>query len=444
MGPSVISETKEEITEIKEETKEFKQFDIVNGNNGDHRYSGKKGHSFVNDTGTVRKKIMREWKILEENLPESIYVRVYEERIDLLRATIIGAAGTPYHDGLFFFDILFPPDYPAQPPSVHFHSHGLSINPNLYANGTVCLSLLNTWPGKKKERWNSSESTILQVLLSIQALVLNEKPYFNEPGNGFLPGIDWNKRSLTYNENIFLLSCKMMLYKLRNPPRHFEDFVAAHFRERAPVILMASKAYMDGFAEIGCLVGNGSLSSSSVTATKLKEFKTAMGRLYQIGCLVSNDSLSSSSVTATKSEEFKMAMGRLYPELVKAFVRTRASVGNFVEQVMRDEEETPSRPETITNKKKDSLGASSSSSFSTNSLLRPVVVSFCGGLKLDIGAKSSISEPLRSEALFGFLRSKARHRGFIDYSSLLHPQASTSSQAKREYFSVRWETLIRG
>ncbi|XP_043695025.1 putative ubiquitin-conjugating enzyme E2 38 [Telopea speciosissima] len=316
--------TNEEVIEIKEEKKEFKQFDIVEDYSDQYftksNLSGKKGHSFIHDTGTVRKKIMREWKILEENLPGSIYVRVYEGRIDLLRATIIGAAGTPYHDGLFFFDFLFPPDYPVQPPSVHYHSFGLRINPNLYADGTVCLSLLNTWPGRKHERWNPSESTILQVLLSIQALVLNEKPYFNEPGYGIVPGIDWDKKSLTYSQNIFALSCKIMLYVLRRPPRHFEDLVAAHFRERAHLILMASKAYMDGLANIGCLVRNGSLSSSA-------------------------------AATVTKSKKFKMVMDRLYPELVKAFAKTGASVGIFVEQVRKDIEETQSRPHTVKKKK---------------------------------------------------------------------------------------------
>lgn len=47
---------------------------------------------------------------------DSIFVRVYESRIDLLRAVIIGAEGTPYHDGLFFFDVFFPSGYPNVPP----------------------------------------------------------------------------------------------------------------------------------------------------------------------------------------------------------------------------------------------------------------------------------------------------------------------------------------
>jgi hypothetical protein len=50
------------------------------------------------------------------NYAESVYVRVYEDRIDLLRAAIVGPAGTPYHDGLFFFDVRFPAEYPKCPP----------------------------------------------------------------------------------------------------------------------------------------------------------------------------------------------------------------------------------------------------------------------------------------------------------------------------------------
>jgi len=50
------------------------------------------------------------------NYADGIHVRVFEERMDLLRACIVGATGTPYHDNLFFFDIFFPPDYPHEPP----------------------------------------------------------------------------------------------------------------------------------------------------------------------------------------------------------------------------------------------------------------------------------------------------------------------------------------
>ncbi|GKV05225.1 hypothetical protein SLEP1_g17257 [Rubroshorea leprosula] len=109
--------------------------------------------------------------------------------------TSLANVGTPYHDGLFFFDITFPLDYPNRPLMAHYRSFGFRINPNLYANGKVFLSLINTWVGKKIEKWNPNESTVLQLLLSIQGLVLNEKPYFNEPGNVAWPGRFWEKKS---------------------------------------------------------------------------------------------------------------------------------------------------------------------------------------------------------------------------------------------------------
>jgi hypothetical protein len=58
-------------------------------------------------------------------------------RMDLLRAAILGAAGTPYHDQLFMFDIQLLPDHPSRPPRVHYHSFGTRVNPNLYEDGKV-------------------------------------------------------------------------------------------------------------------------------------------------------------------------------------------------------------------------------------------------------------------------------------------------------------------
>jgi ubiquitin-protein ligase len=72
--------------------------------------------------------------------------------------------------------------YPELPPKVSLltTSHGrVRFNPNLYANGKVCLSLLGTWSGPG---WDAKHSTLLQVFLSIQSLILVDEPYFNEPG----------------------------------------------------------------------------------------------------------------------------------------------------------------------------------------------------------------------------------------------------------------------
>jgi ubiquitin-conjugating enzyme E2 O len=236
---------------------------------------------------TVYKNIMREWKILDKDLPDTIYVRVYDTRVDLLRAVLVGATGTPYRDGLFFFDIKFPPDYPRHPPKVHYRSHGLLINPNMGYTGHICLSLLNTWIGWGYQRWNPAQSTILQVLVSLQALVLNEEPYYNQPLT-FI-GLE-TLNSKFYNQNVFILTCKSHLYLLRNPPKNFEDFTAEHFRRRAGDIMRACCAYASGRVEVGYYINE---IDSAVT------------------CPLSN----------YDSNKFKRSMEQLYPLLGEAFTR---------------------------------------------------------------------------------------------------------------------------
>lgn len=49
--------------------------------------------------------------------------------------------------GIYAFDVMLPNDYPAGPPKVKFHAYGMRINPNLYEDGFVCLSLLGLWAG---------------------------------------------------------------------------------------------------------------------------------------------------------------------------------------------------------------------------------------------------------------------------------------------------------
>ncbi|KAL9256537.1 putative ubiquitin-conjugating enzyme E2 38, partial [Drosera capensis] len=131
---------------------------------------------------------MKEWKHLEENVPDSIFIRVYEDRIDLMRAAIVDAKGTLYADFMFFFDVAIPWDYLSSPPQVNYHSAGFRMSPNLYANGKVCLCLLGNFVWTQFERWHSKRSNILQVLLSVQALVLNQRPFFNEPRHYFFSG----------------------------------------------------------------------------------------------------------------------------------------------------------------------------------------------------------------------------------------------------------------
>ena len=89
---------------------------------------------------------------------------------DLLSVLIPGPVGTPYEHGLFVFDLQLPHDYPASPPVFHYLSNCSGrLNPNLYEDGKVCVSLLGTWAGRGSEMW-TTKSNVLQVLISIQGL----------------------------------------------------------------------------------------------------------------------------------------------------------------------------------------------------------------------------------------------------------------------------------
>lgn len=129
------------------------------------------------------KAVQKEHKLLRSSLPLGVWVRTYEDRLDLLSVLIAGPKCTPYEDGLFAFDMQLGHDYPLSPPSCHFISYCSDrLNPNLYEDGKVCVSLLGTWSGRGSEVWCANSSTLLQVIVSIQGLILVEEPYFNEAG----------------------------------------------------------------------------------------------------------------------------------------------------------------------------------------------------------------------------------------------------------------------
>ncbi|CAE8650192.1 unnamed protein product, partial [Polarella glacialis] len=164
-----------------------------------------------------------------------------------MRACLVGPEGTPYSDALFFFDVHLPPTYPQIPPQVRFWSFGENLNPNLYENGKVCLSLLGTWSGRESETWSAERSNLLQVLVSILGLVLNTEPYYNEPG--FERERDTPQgalRSQRYNESVALSSYHLMLRVLRAPPTDFAKIVQRHFADRRDAILRRAEQLRDG------------------------------------------------------------------------------------------------------------------------------------------------------------------------------------------------------
>ena len=187
-----------------------------------------------NNMKLFMKHVKKELKLLQSSLPPGIVVKGYEERMDLFSAMIHGPKNTPYEDGLFFFDFQLPASYPAEPPLCHYISYCSDrLNPNLYEEGKVCVSLLGTWSGRGTETW-TSDSNLLQLLVSIQGLILVREPYFNEAGYEKQKGTQQGEEnSRMYNEMAVLKLVTSMTRMVNSPAHPFSAEIMEHMRANA-------------------------------------------------------------------------------------------------------------------------------------------------------------------------------------------------------------------
>eukprot|EP00834_Sanchytrium_tribonematis_P002451 NODE_76_length_23837_cov_1.242396.p1 type:complete len:824 gc:universal NODE_76_length_23837_cov_1.242396:5881-8352(+) len=195
-------------------------------------------HHFLNSSHKHTKKLLKryqhEMQLLKSNLAPGIIVKCYESRIDLYRCMIIGPQETPYEDTCFFFDVYLDESYPSQPPMVHYRSFsdGKQLNPNLFDEGKVCISLLGTTTGENFEMWNEKQSSLLQLFVSIQALILTKDPFWNEPLHWRLKDSAEGDRSKTLYFERTVIGCLISISNiLKNPIAGFEKEIKHHFIE---------------------------------------------------------------------------------------------------------------------------------------------------------------------------------------------------------------------
>ena len=218
---------------------QFGNYDI----DSSHRFYKHKEQK-LNQTGIMR--VLSEISSFKKDLPlnweSSIWVRISKNNLNLFSFMISGPKDTPYENGLFEFHAYFPSDYPNTVPQVLLHTTGngqVRFNPNLYNSGKVCLSILGTWSGQEGESWNPKTSTFLQVIVSIQSLILVEQPYFNEPGwEREMHTQKGKKASSIYSEERMPSTIKFaMTNMIKNPPPGFEDVVHNHFKLKKDEII---------------------------------------------------------------------------------------------------------------------------------------------------------------------------------------------------------------
>ena len=189
----------------------------------------------------TKKRLVKDVVDIIKNPLASDGIYYVHDELNILRgyAVIFGPEDTAYEHGAYFFRFHFPHDYPFRPPKVTFITKDLRtrtrFNPNLYINGKVCVSLLNTWKG---EQWTSCQ-TIRSVLLVLVTLFC-KNPLLNEPGITEIHRDVDNYRRLIQFKNSQVAICDVLQqYNISQEFVGFMPIIQKYFRDNKTKILSA-------------------------------------------------------------------------------------------------------------------------------------------------------------------------------------------------------------
>jgi ubiquitin-protein ligase len=228
----------------------------------------KKSTKMTRDT----KRLLSDFKHYIQEKPVLTNVGICDNDVHKVKVLIFGPSNTPYHYGNFFIDLKFPSDYPFSPPKANFLSTDgkIRFNPNLYATGKVCLSILGTWSGPS---W-SIVQRLSSVILSIQSL-LGEYPLKNEPGYENCKKDE--PKMIGYNQYVQFHTINYSIIKMiKNKlyPPEFEYVVIKHFYDNYSSIL----EIVDKF-----IILDNQIASTSYLSLKVKlEYKKCKEELIQL------------------------------------------------------------------------------------------------------------------------------------------------------------------
>jgi ubiquitin-conjugating enzyme E2 G1 len=113
---------------------------------------------------------------------ENLYFDNIDDNIKKWNFTLVGPKDTCWEDIVFSGNIEFPNTFPFTPPIVRIFN---ILHPNIYKDGTVCISILhdgvdNTGYELESERWTPIHS-IQSIFLSIISLF--HEPNCDSPAN---------------------------------------------------------------------------------------------------------------------------------------------------------------------------------------------------------------------------------------------------------------------
>ncbi|KAH7984043.1 ubiquitin-conjugating enzyme E2 Z [Rhipicephalus sanguineus] len=203
---------------------------------------------------------------------------IFPEESDLTRihAIVVGPEGTPYEGGFFHFFMKCPPNYPVVPPRVRIMTTDagrVRFNPNLYACGKVCLSILGTWPGPA---WSPVQN-IGTVLISIQSL-MNKEPFYNEPGMPTMPVLSTRYSDRVRHDTVRVAICDAVEACLQDQPPYPQYLVDAVLKTFAD-----SYDKYEGMVKAQVQLNSSWRLSQMLGLRASYEYEPLLARLRQLG-----------------------------------------------------------------------------------------------------------------------------------------------------------------
>jgi ubiquitin-protein ligase len=130
--------------------------------------------------GSIKEEPKKEPKKDEPKKEEqTIMLCCPNDDLSKLEALVIGPPDTPYQGAFMYIKINLPSNYPFAVPKFKFCTPEVEpcyMHPNMYSNGKICLSIINTWASNE---WNAG-ATLENVLVTIQSR-LTCNPIIYEP-----------------------------------------------------------------------------------------------------------------------------------------------------------------------------------------------------------------------------------------------------------------------
>jgi ubiquitin-conjugating enzyme E2 A len=120
----------------------------------------------------LQRKLLRELKAIKAEGRKDYTVSITPGDLSTWGIALFGAEKTDWDGAALRLKVKFPAQYPMSPPDVQF-TGVIPFHPNVYANGKICLDLL-------QHNWSAAYG-IDAIITSIQTLLVTPNP--NSPAN---------------------------------------------------------------------------------------------------------------------------------------------------------------------------------------------------------------------------------------------------------------------